>query len=318
MRKFYKYILILLIPLILVMVVNIVVDSKSFFSSRFSNDLAEEIYEHSTSIYTEPEFRLVIKRLIELNQDKHINKIVLGSSRAMQIGTPIGEKVLNISVSGAVLEDYEILLKFLKENRITYDTITISAHGWLFNKNHGDIRYNIYDKTFSLDSIKKAFSWEYFFDNINPDQYKEWNGNDKDFVVYPDGSIRYDIKYRTQVPDVKNHVEQALQWPFTEYYEIDEDYKARFEKLLAEIPSNSKIELVLLPYHPEIYKELIEKIPVVLQVENYYTHKNSPQIDIIGSYNPRLLGLENKHFYDPNHLNEEGLKILYHRHKNNK
>jgi hypothetical protein len=311
MGKLLQYLLILSVPLLLVTGVNIVIDSKSFFSSRFADDLAEEIYDHPTSIYTEPEFRLVIKRLIELNKERHFNKIVLGSSRAMQIGTPIGETVLNVSVSGAVLEDYEILIKLLRENKITFDTITISAHGWLFNKNHGDTRYNVYNKLFSLDSIKKAFSWEYFINNISQDKYQLWNGNDKDFVVYPDGSIRYDIKYRTQVPDVENHVKQALEWPFANYLEIDEGHKNRFLKLITEIQDNTIIELVLLPYHPSVYPELIEKIPVIVNVEKFYNSLKSFNINVIGSYDPDILSLDDKYFYDPNHLNEAGLRLLY-------
>ena len=246
-----------------------------------------------------------------INKGKHFNKIVLGSSRAMQIGTPIGERVLNISVSGAVLEDYEKLLALVDSNSITYDTLEISAHGWLFNRNNGDHRYYLYDKKAGLDSIKKAFSWEYFWDNMNPNKYEPWDGNDKDFVVYPDGTIRYDIKYRNQVPDVEHHVEQALIWPFKDYYEIDDDYKARFENILNKISKDHVIELVLLPYHPAVYNELITKIPIIDQAENYYKSIHKDNVIVIGSYNPEKLGVEAKDFYDPNHLNEEGLIKMF-------
>lgn len=310
MNKLVKYLLLLLVPLLSIAVLNIFLDSRSYFTERYAVNLASNLNTGDLSIFKEPSLRIVKRELIKHNAGKHYDKVIVGSSRTMHLGGN-SDKYLNISVPGAVFEDYDILINLLEQESISYDTIVICADQWFFNKNHGDVRYKAFNNTFSIDSIKYAFSWKYFWDNILPDKYKKWDGNDNDFVIYKNGTVRFDKSYRTYIPDVSKYVSNAMREAFQDFYVIDENYKKWFEDLLRKVSNGHIVELFILPYHPDVYNELIKRIPVTNEIENLYYSYKSENINVFGSYDPHKLNLNNGDFYDANHMRSESLERLY-------
>lgn len=311
LRRFLFYLFLLLVPLILMVALNIILDSRSYYNDRYATSLAKNLAKNDLSIFREPSLRIVKRELISENSGKHFNKIILGSSRTMHLGSN-DPNILNISVPGAVFEDYDILLDLLDSNSIKFDTIVISAHPWLFNINHGDVRYKTFNSSFLIDSLQYAFSWKYFWDNITPGKYELWNGNDKDFVIYKNGTVRFDRSYREDIPDVSNYVENAMNGAFHDFNTIDENYRLGFENMIRKLAeSGHVVELILLPYHPFVYNELIKKVPVVTDIEKLYYSYPEENINVWGSYDPFKLKLDSTDFYDANHMRLESLENLY-------
>ena len=298
------------IPLVIVLTVNLFMDYRGYYSETFSQKILKSLTSNDVSINSEPSLRKIKKGLVLQNQNKHFNKIILGSSRTMHFGNR-DSTLLNLSVPGAVLEDYIILLDYLDSSNIKYDTIVISAHPWMFNKNHGDIRYMTFNKSFFIDSIKYAFSWQYFLDNLSFDKYKEWDGNEDDFVIFRNGTVRFNKLFKQQKTKVSDYVTNALQSSFKDFNIIDENYKNEFQVILKELTNEHVVELVLLPYHPQIYSELITKLPIVLEIEEFYYSLDDDHISVHGTYDPTIQNFSEKDFYDANHMTQESLMNLY-------
>ena len=311
LKRFLFYLFLLSAPLVLMVVLNIILDSRSYYNDRYATSLAIDLSENDLSIFREPSLRIVKRELISENSGRHFDKIILGSSRTMHLGSN-NPNILNISVPGAVFEDYEILLNLLDSNSIRFDTIVISAHPWLFNINHGDVRYKTFNSSFLLDSLQYAFSWKYFWDNVTPGKYELWDGNDKDFVIYKNGTVRFDKSYREDIPDISHYVENAMNGAFNDFNSINENYRLGFEKMIKElVVSGHIVELILLPYHPFVYNELITKVPVVTEIEKLYYSYRIENVNVWGSYDPFKLNLESTDFYDANHMRWESLENLY-------
>lgn len=115
--------------------------------------------------------RLLKRRLIELQPKA--DTVVLGSSRAMSFTSPdVDYKLLNLSVSGASVEDYVALWQVLKATDKIPRHVLIAPDPWIFNRNSKQDRwrsladdYNDFERmhraTTPYAAINAAYYWTY-------------------------------------------------------------------------------------------------------------------------------------------------------------
>lgn len=215
---------------------------------------------------------------------------------------------------------------------------------WLFNENNGQVRwksisedyYSFFDKTiknnnkldlYNFDKFQQLISISYFQRSIkelpkiisgesNPIPTLSQENTTNTRLL--DGTISYSNKHRlaTQVvinQRAKDFINNVPIYSLGEYNEFSSNLVNQFKDLI-DVIQNNNINLVffLTPYHPMVYVELKEKYPLVHLSEQYInelaTKKN---IQVLGSFNPTNLQMDETYFYDGIHCKEVGIeKIL--------
>ncbi|MBL0209053.1 MAG: hypothetical protein IPP84_14245 [Propionivibrio sp.] len=75
-----------------------------------------------------------------------------------------------------------------------------------------------------------------------------------------------------------------------------------FEKLVERLKENSEVWLFLPPYHPEAYKSIVSKVPMVGETENALRSlAENTNIQIFGSYDPDRASCTEDEFFDGMH-----------------
>lgn len=302
------------IPLLILVIVNVWIDSRGILNETHINSISRDLNEMDIAIYENIPERMIAKKRIELNKDKHFNKVVIGSSRILFFGRPIGEKVFNLAVSGGRLEDCISLYELLVKNNISFDTIVVSADPWLLNINSEDDRFEVFENNYFLSTYQDLFSWKYFLDNVQLKEYKRWNGDEEDFVRFSDGTIKYDKKYMNSNVNVMDYVNKDIIYQLGDFEIIDEGYKLKALNFFKELSKNHIVELILLPYHPKVYPKIVERVNILPQVENMFYGLKGGNIRVFGSYDPSNYNLVDSNFYDAMHITENGLKLVYNSH----
>ena len=309
MKFFFKQLLLLTIIPMIIFSINYSIDYRSDgsrFVKNFVNDLN---LKDSLNVYVNFPERLVVKERI--SRQNNSSTIVLGSSRSMLIGKPIGLDVSNFGVSGALLKDFKFIYHYLKEKNTIIDTVYIEISPWLLNKNTKESRYKLFKPKTILSKSKSLFSLKYFFNNIKFYKYKV-KVNPKDYIWYKDGTIKYNEEYRTyDLKKIEKHGdgEVYLLDGFNDLKELD---ISEFSSFIYEI-QNDNIEVVFIkhPYPPLINGNIFSKYPNISKsetlIDSLAFKKN---IKVLGSFDPNKVGLENTDYYDGMHLNPNGTKKL--------
>lgn len=313
--------------------VNYFGDSAKIFDSSYEKKISKILLKNQnvTNILNYDE-RVLQKYLINsFKSSKDI--IVLGSSRVMMINSNHFKNIpfFNSSVSGATIEDYIAIYQLYKNNNKLPKKIIIGLDPWIFNENNeqyrwksiGEFYYSFFEKNATTSKIVKTnnieqlLSLSYFqesFKNIfklNTDpiatKHKLNMGNTK----LTDGSITYGLEYRNASLSSVNFKAKKFitgNVSFLEgYSKISSKKVTEFDELCQEI-LNSGIELtfILTPYHPIVYEKLFIDYNIIVDVENFfvsYAKKNN--IKYSGSFNPKLLKLDENNFYDGMHITSE-------------
>lgn len=291
--------------------INFAMDLESNMAKELSNN--EVIY---TSNINERKF---IKSRIEYESISP-KTIVLGSSRIMQIRSQNVGELLNFGVSGSSVEDNVAIWK-LATKKFDPDLILISADPWLFNYRSGQDAWKSLEAEYydGLSDLKinfesgvritpaneagdsSIFLRLYKFINI----FKIASNNDSPESIDKirrDGSHVYNFKYANRT---FNEVESGAN-DYAKYammpYENSTVTKDIFEKLILQIKSERNVVLVLPPYHPKLYKFMVQEDKNFIEIEkNFREMAAKLQVHIIGSYNPEKIGCSNHEFYDGMH-----------------
>ncbi len=309
MKFFLKQLLLLLIVPLFVFVFNYTIDYRSEGSNFIKNFVKDINVNDSLNVYINFPERMVVKERI-LSQ-KISSNVVLGSSRSMLIGKPIGLDVLNFGVSGALLKDFKFIYGYLKESNSEINTIYIEISPWLLNTNTKESRYKKFIPPSFTEKLKNLLSVSYFFDNIKFNKY-DYKVNSEDYIWYKDGTIKYNKEY------VEYDINKIKEYNTDEVYLLDgfNDIKnlniSEFSFFIDEILSDGiKIIFVKHPYPPLINHNIISKYPNILKskilIDSLALLKN---INILGSFDPENNKLKNTDFYDVMHLNPNGIKKL--------
>ena len=103
-----------------------------------------------------------------------------------------------------------------------------------------------------------------------------------------------------------------LNYSMTEF-EYDSESIENLENLVSYLQENGvTVNLILSPYHPQLYQMMSTQKPIFLEIENWYrgfADRNS--IRIIGSYNGNAVGCTEDEFYDGMHPTGSCMQKLF-------
>ncbi len=344
MKKFILKIVNYVIPVAFVIIsLNISIDPANIVTG-IESEIAEYLCEGKNvtgvGIFNLNE-RSLQKHIIS-NLEVNPTTLVLGSSRVMLIGENLlGEGTRNSGVKGASLEDLIAIYQLYAKNNISFKKIIIGVDPWFFNEyNEKDAWETLKTEYYSFFENKKSSltmtTLKEYFQLIMPSyfqaslkliprllsddnvSYKPTNKTaNVTFTRLADGSITYDEKYRAANlriinERVREYINSPNLYALKSFNSISDDLFTNFKKFIRKLQSkNIDIELVLLPYHPDVYN-YIQQNPEYFNVINcekkIVTFAENNNIPIAGSYNPDMLDFEPSYFYDGMHLKPKGVK----------
>lgn len=345
MKKFILKLIIVLAPIFLFVVsVNYFGDAANLFSIGFEKKIADEIIKGNniTNLYNYDE-RLLEKYLIN-NSNFCPDVLVIGSSRVMLINSSDFKKqtFLNNAVSGASIEDLLAIYQMYEQKKCLPKKIIIGLDPWTLNVNNDQTRwstlnheyYILYNKLTNNNIVAKdEHVGSEFLQLVSPSYFKgsfeklrlvtskpiaTTTKINNTFTKLVDGSITYDLKYRSATPDEVE--KRALEFISGDIYSIEKfdklspEIKFLLEKFIEHLRSKHiEISLFLAPYHPKVYSFIAksDKYSKVIESESYYRNLGLKYgIKVIGSFNPKKLNMDNSYFYDGMHCNEKGIEKI--------
>lgn len=279
--------------------------------------------------------RILQKYIIKKNPKK-MDLIVLGSSRSFYIRKHFfksGECFFNHSVGAATLEDYIAFIGiYNKYQKYIPNNIILGIDPWVFNKCNGMERWkyisqyyyysiNLLNKNFKAKNVIKTsdFFKQYFvFDKSTSGLYYlniknklryfiTSNTETDDWLIFPDGSVEYPYIYRYTDNEVALNKARVL--PHSRVFGLEKFNKLSnielFEIFISYLLQNNvNLYFFLHPYHPVSYKNFTDnnKYKIIIDVENYLIKlSKSKNIQILGSYNPEILGTCEDDYFDKMH-----------------
>lgn len=280
MRKFFKYILLLVIVVIALLY------------------LLELLYTHT---YKNGNPRNKVSYVLSMN-DTYIDYIFLGSSRvdnnidAEIIKTVTGKKALNLGIQAAKLNDLFFMLQLLKKQNITAEIVFIQV----------DYVYNM-DGT---SEILKSYLMPYIDDDLISTYIKERDSN-----YY---KLKYVPFYKYLVFDYKLGFREHFNTFINKKSRLDltNGYDAKYgtlgSKLQASLPKTiNKESKTITAINEFAQKNKIKVVyfmaPFCFNTENKdFSQKLKQKIPGLLDYSQ--LFTEDKYFFNPSHLNDIGAK----------
>jgi hypothetical protein len=331
-----------LVAFVVLASVNWFVDPSHLFShGKYESQLALELNAGKViaGVTNYDERLLQQYRLEDLGKQKNSNvpeTIVVGSSRSMQIHSGKGINSLNLSVSGATIEDYLAIIQLAQA--LPYKKIIIGVDPWIFNKNNGQNRWHsicsswrtgmqeiigtsptdngcsdnklrqLANLSYTMASTKLMISriWEpqkqsgkwYVKEDDTPE-------NESD-LIRPDGSRVYRRTFAESPVSKVAVMAKAYGRPpiyaLENFNELDSNNKIIFEKLLKKLIKDKQILIYLPPYHPDAYTSIASNTPLIKDVEIYLKKITTElNIKILGSFDPSIADCTQEQFFDGMH-----------------
>jgi hypothetical protein len=242
--------------------------------------------------------------------------------------------LINNSISGATLTDIEAVYHlYLLTGKIPR-RIIIGIDPWTLNddaeqqhiaQKSGDHKIDNGKQT-RLNKFTTLFSLTYFQRSL-PALLRKIRGHDQPVATTekynvsntknPDGSLTYNDAYRNSSETaVKSRVEIYLKrGDIADLKLLNSVSAGKWKQLLQLINDmqtrHIRVFLLLTPYHPSIYKTILNSYPSGLNAEHLIKQfADQKKIELIGSFDPAKCGLSNRDFYDAVHCNEHGLRLI--------
>jgi hypothetical protein len=294
--------------------------------------------------YDERKFQ---KYRIELETHYQPAVLVVGSSRVMQISIKTyPEKVFNLGVSGATIED-DIALVFMSLKKFPVKKVILGIDPWVLSGSSGQDRWLTLDKEFyeaeaillpgrqaprtlfdkqwekwaqllNLDYTSESFKKLKQLSRLVGDQAPvETSDNDtplqKVDKIRKDGSRVYRLNYaaRTQ-QEVDNDIDLWVHYTLEgfKYSEANMHLLSVYIDYL--LQHHYEVEIFLPPYHPDAYAKIKVGTPEVLMVEeNLRKLAKEKHINFVGSYDPNVTHCTRYEFFDGAHPREECIQKIY-------
>lgn len=354
MKRFIVKLILVITPILLFVIsVNYFGDAANLFSSDYENRIASGILKGHNVTNVDNYNERLLQRLLITNTDLCPKVLILGSSRVMLLNSSLLKEasVFNNGVSGASVEDLIAIIQMYDQKKCIPKKIIIGLDPWTLNPNNTQSRWKSLDTEYysflqkigiyepensTLKKLKYAISKKiYYYQLFSPSYFKgsltsllnfETNKprvTDKTlnegFTKVSDGSIVYDLKFRTASTEEKGKIISAFTsngiYSIENFHDLSINIEQKLDSLVHFIKSkNSTIEFLLIPYHPKVY-EIIDNKEKYKQVKASEVFFNSLAVKygakVIGSFNPTTLKMTDLDFYDGMHLNEVGLKKLF-------
>jgi len=288
----------------------------------FEKQMAKSLVSNPAVFSTNINERLFIKYRIQY-ENKSPDSIIVGSSRLMQVGNGNNPGTnLNLSVSGASIEDI-VAISTMASNKFKSKVFMISADPWLFNSNSGQNRWVTLNKEYeaALNSLsiqkglqsvepKNVIPFNSFFTGIYNwmNSGKIASSNDSAALtdkIRQDGSRVYNVEYASQASAlVARDSISALSYGMTDY-NFSRKLRMEFEAFLLNLKNAHQVVLVLSPYHPKAYTEMVTKSQNFTEIEKIFRDISvRTGVQIIGSYNPLISSCNYSEFFDGMHPKE--------------
>lgn len=338
MKKFIiKSTIFLFITLGAVANVNYFGDAANLYEQNYEYEIAA-ILKNGKNVTNISNFNDRILRKIQITEfRKRSDMVVLGSSRMMLIGkeTCGARNLRNSSVSGASMEDLIAIYQIYKKENILPKKFIIGIDPWIFNKNNGQDRWQVLSEYYcsfgnmdcnlnpTVSDISQIVSPSYFQSSLRYlllNQSSQPLGTKNEYnqtnTILLDGSLVYNKEMRDRSnEEITNSIKTFLSkdiYGLRNFSNPSSIAIKKFELFLLDIlQSGINMELILIPYPPNVYEVIRNENKAVIEVERilYYIAENN-NIKIKGSYNPQYYKFDNFDFYDGMHLKPEGVKKI--------
>jgi len=333
-KSFLSRRMLFLLSLVVMLILLLVGYSSKIAVKGSEYKLARELSQNKFVYFENMDERKFVegRLMYELN---NVNHVIVGSSRIMQINSEIiGEPILNLSVSGATIEDD---VAFLLESvaKLSPTHVYIAADPWLLNKYDYEDRYKSINELYKywLERISGNLSLTPYLDEFSDMQNRNFFSNSvshlRNNVRYQNLSIPKDGEYEAVAKKAYDgyHI-------YNEAYVNNGDFKSKFpgllnyamkdfaydveaekilDSLIAYLISNGlNVTLVLPPYHPEVYELMKSQKPIFIEIEKKFRSiARDKDIAIIGSYNSSRIGCLVDEFYDGMHPKHECMSKVF-------
>lgn len=248
--------------------------------------------------------------------------IILGSSRAMQIGEHnYPKKILNFAQSGCELN---CIINTGINSTLKYKpkTLLIGADPWLFNANLSVENQTLKSKLISffqdLFTVNKNYSFinkeillKFYF-LINKSKFIPLNEkNELKDKIRKDGSRIYNINYINKSFEEFNKNSNNIINYKMKGYKHSEISEKHFKNFINKLSKDSNIILVLSPYHPYMYNQMRNEKPIFNEIEQIYKrYSETLGVRVIGSYDPSKINCKASEFFDLAHPNDMCMKKI--------
>jgi hypothetical protein len=332
------------LPVLAVLIsVNYFGDAANLFRPGIESKMAGAIVRGQNVTNIENFDERLFQREIIASFNEAPSIVVLGSSRTMQIRqSHFGEvSFFNHSVSGGTLEDYLAIVQLYENSGLKLKRIILCLDPWILNENHNQVRWKAlaseYDsfvnetgKTrdafdgMEYVKLRQLFSISYFKSswkrlvNLNGDFDTVGTSANSRLTRLSDGSLNYgarmtEVTAHEVAEDAKTMIHGRL-YSSEQFNGLSDKYSDHLERLVLYTKRRAiRLDLVLLPFHPSVYKHVVSSHNYVniLRAEEYFNGlADTNHIAIFGSYDPAKLGLGNEHFLDGIHCNEPGINKI--------
>lgn len=345
----------LLVPIPVFMVwFSYTVDRNGWFQGeQTEREIAIGLLEgNSIGGYEKMDERQIVK-LYAQNLPESKEVIAIGSSRILQMTTTTSgsESFFNAGMIGAeqtdVMSSYYL---FDRADRLP-ETVIFGVDPWIFSDgpdaNRGNrtdwemynefLRYGLEHVMEPLDNTENIAQWvsltnpsffrenlEYAAENGYADPYptvpaEELYEQEMD-VKLPDGSVLYAVGTRERPQeDVDATATAAISASLLnceDFYELDEEKCRLFDEFIQYMQKKgSEVILVLTPYHPIVYDEVMEqqeRYSGFLAVEPWLREYAAEHgLALYGSYDPDAAGCTSADFFDGWHVRDEGIRKFF-------
>lgn len=318
-------------------IINYYVDPSHYYYARdkYVNKVLSGLNDgKNVVIYANIDERSLQEKFALSHKNDSFDYVILGGSRVMTISEDAfhGSKVLNLGVSGGMIEDIIAYYELCRENGISTNNIILGIDPTLFNESiiHPEWRtigkyyFNFMGlKTpflsFDNELIKNLFSPSYFRSSIKtiPNLQKNRSVDISDtyindgFTRRKDGSIYYNIEKRNaSMKQVDAEADSKGVW--YDYESLSETRVKTFEFFVNQLcEGEAKVYFFRCPYHPLFYKKIKGLGGIKKGADYIEKYAKKHDIELIGDYNPDLMGYTKECFYDANHVRKEIIDELF-------
>jgi hypothetical protein len=325
----------------LVMLTNYVVDPANVFrNDAFVKGIAAVLAKgHNVDNLSNYDERKLQQEMIStINYTPDV--VVEGSSRIMELGEEFypAKKLLNCGVSHGNINDIIAITGLLDSLNKMPPVLIIGVDPSLLDKgtDEWEVLYPFYRyamRNILMDEpqeserkrlfLKKAtalMSFSYFKSSVDFLLHDK-KGSYKDVGMsapgnggrFSDGTVCYTYAYAH--PDTKRMAADAIKGADeTGMNEIDTVKLQALTTLIRKLQArNVSVRLVMVPYHPDYYKEINRKTGNLLpRSEKMYRElAYNLKAPIAGSLNPATYNLDGSYFYDRWHCNKDALQRIF-------
>lgn len=345
MRKLFIKLSLIIVPVaLMVCLTNWRIDPANRFTGRqFTVGIAEILSKgHNVGNLSNYNERLLQEEMVKrLKSSPDI--VVIGSSRIMEIGTPLfpGRSVLNCGVSHANMDDLLGVIGLLDSLGRLPKTLVIGVDPYLLGAGGTEEWKNLYayrehlirtldpagqlpdqqTGNYAIERLQSIFSLDYFKSSMEfilkhkSKQYRDVDSAEPGQGRYHDGTVSYPDSYK--YPDSVKVAEDAKNTGLEQIVQPMDSIRAkRLEEVIHFLKAKGiAIKFIQIPFHPDFYASIRVHQPYVFQdFTRYYQNLGAKEaIPVTGSFDADSLEIPRSMFYDMYHCNKEAISKIINR-----